>query len=162
MSHEACLVMLMDLIETCREGERGFALATCDNCEPSVADALKEGEEWCHSAALELQEQMLCLGARTGESRPATAPVYRGWVNFKAVPVARGTKLILEECERGGDYVHSRYSAAMDFELPESVRTIVVRQYQRLIAIQGRLRLLRNRYPATDIPQGSGYRLRRS
>jgi uncharacterized protein (TIGR02284 family) len=123
-----------------------------------VADALKEGEEWCHSAALDLQEQVQCLAESTEESRPATAPVYRGWVNFNAVPVVRGTKLILEECERGGDYVHSRYNAAMDFELPESVRTIVARQYQRLIAIQGRLRLLRNRYPATDVPQGSGLR----
>lgn len=158
MSYDACCSMLKDLIETFRDGERGFALATRDNREPGIDDLLRDGEEWCRSAAIELQEQVRRLGAMAEDSRPARAPTFRGWVSFKAVPISRDTKLILEECERGVDYAQSRYQAAMVFELPESAREIVERQYQRLIAIQGRVRLLRNRYPATTVPQPIGYR----
>ena len=159
VSPEACLVMLKDLVETSQDGERGFALAARDNREPGIEDVLKDGEEWCRATAIELQDQMSLLGG-VQEGGAAKAPVYRGWINFKAVPVSRGTKMILEECERGGDYARARYEAATNLELPESVRGLIDRQYQRLIALQGRLRLLRNRYPATEIPQPAGYRSR--
>jgi uncharacterized protein (TIGR02284 family) len=157
VSHEPCLEMLKDLIETSRDGERGFALAVRDNREPGVEAVLKDGEESCREAAIELQDQMSLLGG-VHERGAAKAPVYRGWINFKAVPIGRGTKLILEECERGGDYAQARYEAVRNLELPESVRGLIDRQYQRLLVLQGRLRVLRNRYPATDIPNPAGYR----
>jgi uncharacterized protein (TIGR02284 family) len=151
------LSMLKDLIETSKDGERGFALAAKDNQEPGIADVLKDGEESSRVAAVELQDQVRLLGGAVDENavRP---PVYRGWINFMAVPIARDTKLILEECERGEDYARARYEAAMKLELAESARVIVERQYQRIIAIHGRLRLLRNRYPATEIPRSMGAR----
>lgn len=142
--------MLKDLIETSKDGERGFTLAAKDNQEPGVADVLKDGEESCRVAAIELQDQVRLLGGAAEESGTMKASVYRGWINFNAVPISRGTKSILEECERGEDYARSRYEAVMKLELPGSARVIVERQYQRVVAIQGRLRLLRNRYPATD------------
>jgi uncharacterized protein (TIGR02284 family) len=142
--------MLKDLIETSRDGERGFALAVRDNREPGVDALLKDGEESCREAAIELQDQLSLLGGV--HERGTAAPVYRGWINFKAVPICRSTKLILEECERGGDYAQGRYEAVRNLELPESVRGLIERQYQRLVGLQGRLRVLRNRYPATDIP----------
>lgn len=157
MSHEACLSMLKDLIETCHDGERGFNLAVRDNREPQIEDALKEGEESCRSAAIELLGQLLLLGGAV-ENETVKAPIYRGWINFKAVPISRDTKLILEECERGGDYARSRYEASRDIDVPDSVRVVIERHSQRLTAIQGRLRLLRNRYPATQIPHVIGYR----
>jgi uncharacterized protein (TIGR02284 family) len=150
--------MLKDLLETAMDGERGFALAAKDNREPGIEEVLKDGEESCRAAVMELQEQAQVFGGAVEESGASRAPMYRGWINFKAVPVARDTKLILEECERGEDYARSRYEAAMKLELPEPVRAMVERQYQRVTAIHGRLRLLRNRYPATEIPRGTGSR----
>jgi len=151
MTPEVTLTMLQGLLETSNEGARGFALAAKDNREPGVADLLKEGEEAYRAAAVELQDQVRRLGA-SEDHGIVKAPVYRGWISSKAVPVSRGTKSILEDCERGGDYARARYEDAMTGELPESVRPIVERQYQRVIAIQGRVRLLRNRYPATHVP----------
>jgi uncharacterized protein (TIGR02284 family) len=150
VNHAVSLSMLSDLIETSKDGERGFSMATQDNREPGVADVLKDGEESSRVAATELREQMQLLGGAAEESGPVGAPMYRGWTNFKAVTISRDTKLILEECERGADYARSRYEAAIKLDLPESARAIVERQYQRVMAIQGRLRLLRNRYPASD------------
>lgn len=153
-----CLEVLQDLIDTLRDGERGFALAVRDNREPGVESALAEGEEWCRAAAIELQDQLRSLHAEARLSDVARPAIYRGWINFKAVPVRRGTKLTLEECERGGDYALGRYEAAARPALPEPLRALIARQHERLVVFQGRLRLLRNRYPATDIPQGGNYR----
>jgi len=158
VNHAVSLSMLKDLLATSNDGARGFALAAQDNQEPGVVDVLKEGEESCRAAAIELQDQVRLLGGAADEMATSKAPVHRGWINFKAVPISRDTKLILEECERGEDYARSRYEAAMQVELPETARAIVERQYQRVVAIQGRLRLLRNRYPATEIPRTIGSR----
>ena len=161
MTHEVTLATLKDLLETSREGERGFALATKDNREPGVIDLLKDGEDSCRAAAVELQEQVRLLGGASEDGGAMKVPVYRGWISFKAVAISRDTKLILEECERGEDYAKARYEDAMKIELPESLRAIVERQYQRVIAIHGRVRLLRNRYPATEIPRAVGHRATR-
>jgi uncharacterized protein (TIGR02284 family) len=156
VNHSVSLSMLQDLIETSNDGARGFALAAKDNQEPAVADVLKDAEQSCRVAAIELQDQVRLLGGAAEVRGTAKAPAYRGWINSKAVPVSRDTKSILEECERGEDYARSRYEAAMRLELPESVRLTVERQYQRVIAIHGRLRLVRNRYPATEIARPIG------
>lgn len=158
VSHEICCSMLQDLVETFRDGERGFALATRDNREPGIDDLLREGEEWCRSAAIELQEQVRRFSGSPDQSQSAAAPRFRGWINFKAVPISRDTKSILEECERGIDHVQGDYKAAMAFEFPDPAGHIVERQYQRLLALQNRIRLVRNRYPATVVPQAIGYR----
>jgi uncharacterized protein (TIGR02284 family) len=161
MSHEATYAMLQDLLETSKEGERGFLLATQDNREPGIVDVLKDGEESCRAAAAELQDQVRLLGGAPEVGRTVKAPVYRGWISFKAVAIPRDAKLILEECERGEDYAKARYEEAMNVELTESLRAILERQYQRLVAIHCRVRLLRNRYPATEIPRAIGSRVDR-
>lgn len=154
MNPEITLAMLRDLLETSQEGERGFALAAKDNREPGVVDVLKDGEERCRAAAVELLDQVRLLGGAPEDGRAVKAPVYRGWISFKAVAISRGTKSILEECERGEDYAKARYREAMTIELPESLRTMLERQYQRVLALHDRVRLLRNRYPATDALRG--------
>src|SRR4051794_40478788 len=101
MNNEVTLAMLRDLLDTSKEGERGFALAAKDNREPGVIDVLRDGEESCRAAAIELQDQMRLLGGAPEDGRTARAHMYRGWISFNAVVISRGTKSILEECERG-------------------------------------------------------------
>ena len=156
MNNEVTFSTLNDLIETSKAGERGFALAAKDNREPGIVDVLKDGEESSRVAAVELQDQVRLLDGVVQDAGAANAAVYRGWISSKAVPISRDTKLILEECERGEDYAKRRYEDAMKIALPESARAIVESHYQRLVAIHGRVRLLRNRYPATEIPRGMG------
>jgi uncharacterized protein (TIGR02284 family) len=155
VNHDVTLSTLNDLIETSKAGERGFALAAKDNREPGIVDVLKEGEESSRVAVSELQDQVRLLDGVAQDAGAANAAVYRGWISFKAVPISRDTKLILEECERGEDYAKRRYEDAMKIDLPASARAIVESHYRRVIAIQGRVRLLRNRYPATEIPRGA-------
>jgi uncharacterized protein (TIGR02284 family) len=158
MNREASLAMLKDLIEVSRDGARAFALAVRENQEPGVADVLKDAEESCRAAVVDLEEQVQLLDGAGETDGTNQAPVHRGWTSFNAVPISRDTKLILEECERGEDYARNRYEAAMKLELPETARALVQRQHQHVISIQRQLVVLRNRYPATAIPRATASR----
>jgi uncharacterized protein (TIGR02284 family) len=158
MNSETVLAMLTGLLEISKEGQRGFALAAKDNREPGVVDVLNDGEESCRASVVELQDQLRLFGGAPEEGGAVATLMYRGWISSKAVVISRGTKLILEECERGADYAKARYEDAMKIELPESLRVILRRQYERVIAIHGRVRLLRNRYPATEVARPIGSR----
>lgn len=151
MNPDLTFLTLNDLIETSKAGETGFAQATQENREPGIVDVLKDGEESCRVAAVELRDQVSLLGGVAHEGESLHTGVFRGWLSPKVVPISRDTKLILEDCERGEDYAKSSYEHAMKVEMPESARALVAGQYKRLVAIHGRVRLLRNRYPATQV-----------
>jgi len=153
VNREVSLSMLKDLLATSNDGARGFALATKDNREPAVAGLFKDAEDSCRAAAVELENEVRLLGGVLEEGGADKAPMYRGWTSFKAVPISRDTKQILEECERGGDYALSRYQAALELDLPEAARVLVERQQQCVIAIHRRLLLARNRSAYTEIPR---------
>lgn len=81
---------------------------------------------------------------RTG--RQTKGAVHRRWVSVKAAASARDATAILEECERGEDYAKAKYGDALKQPLPDSVRQVVERQYQGVLANHNRIRDLRNQY----------------
>jgi len=146
---------LNDLIETSRDGEAGFALASKDSREPELTGLLNEGEESCRAAAAELQDQVRLLGGVAEDGGSAKAAVHRGWISAKTVVISRDSRAILEECERGEDYALARYADAMKVELPEPARSIVQRQYENVVVTHHRVRDMRNRYRSSDTPRAS-------
>ncbi len=137
---------LNELIETSKDGEKGFALAAKDANDPSLTEFFSEGEESCRVAAQELQEVVSALGGTPDESGSVKGAVHRGWVSLKTAATSRDAKAVLEECERGEDYAKAKYAEALKLDLPEGVRQIVERQYQGAVANHDRVRELRNRY----------------
>jgi uncharacterized protein (TIGR02284 family) len=139
---------LNDLIETSRDGEKGFSLAAEDAQEPELTSVFIEGAESCRAAVEELQEQVRQLGANPDEGGSVKGAMHRGWVSVREAISSRDSKAILEECERGEDYAKARYAEALKHDLPDPIRSIVERQYQGVIANHDRVRDLRNRYRA--------------
>jgi uncharacterized protein (TIGR02284 family) len=139
---------LNDLIETSRDGEKGFSLAAEDAQEPELTSVFIEGAESCRAAVEELQEQVRQLGANPDEGGSVKGAMHRGWVSVREAMSSRDSKAILEECERGEDYAKARYAEALKHDLPDPIRSIVERQYQGVIANHDRVRDLRNRYRA--------------
>jgi uncharacterized protein (TIGR02284 family) len=140
--------ILNELIETSKDGEKGFQLAAADTKEPELTSVFTEGARSCRVAADELQLQVRALGGNPEEGGSAKGAMHRGWVSVKAAATGRDAKAILEECERGEDYAKARYQEALEHELPPPVRSIVQRQYQGVIANHDRVRELRERYRA--------------
>jgi uncharacterized protein (TIGR02284 family) len=143
--------MLQDLIETRKEGERGFALAERDSREPALTGVFREYTESCQAAVVELQDEVRRLGGAGGVPARMQVPPYRGWIRANAVAISRGSKAILEECERGEDYARALYAEALTLDLPGPVRSIMERQQQSVLAAHGRIRALRNNQRSDEI-----------
>jgi uncharacterized protein (TIGR02284 family) len=137
---------LNELIETSKDGEKGFALAAKDAKDPSLTGILTDGEQSCRTAAQELQDLVRQLGGNPDEGGSVKGAVHRGWVSLKAAASTRDAKAVLEECERGEDYAKAKYAEALKRNLPDNVRQIVERQYQGVVANHDRIRDLRNQY----------------
>lgn len=148
MSSNPVISTLNELIETSRDGEKGFALAAKETHAPELTALFTEGAESCRRAIAELQGQVRALGGDAQESGSVKGAVHRGWLSVKTAAASRDDKAILEECERGEDYAKARYAEALELDLPEPVRELVQRQYQGVVVNHDRVRDLRNRYSA--------------
>jgi uncharacterized protein (TIGR02284 family) len=137
---------LNELIETSKDGEKGFALAAKESKDPTLTEFFREGEHSCHVAATELQDAVRTIGGEADEGGSAAGAVHRGWVSLKAAVSSRDDKAILEECERGEDYAKAQYAAALKLDMPEPVKSLVERQYQGVLQNHDRVRDLRNQY----------------
>lgn len=146
--------ILNDLIETSKDGEKGFSLAARATTDVELTSVFTEGERSCHAAATELQRQVRTLGGKEEESGSTKEVVDRGWSAQAAAP-GRDVISVLEECERGEDYAMSRYQDALGHELPEPLRSLVQRQYQGVIANHDRVLELRDRYRASSASKGT-------
>ena len=144
-NHHA-IAILNELIETSKDGEKGFALAAKDSKEPALTALFSEGEQSCRAAVAELQDQVRMLGGDPQGHGSMKAAVHRGWISLKSAATSRDSKAILEECERGEDYAKAKYSEAVKQELPESVRSVLERQYRGVVANHDRVRDMRNQY----------------
>lgn len=144
--NDKVIATLNELIETSKDGEKGFALAARDTHEAELSEVFKQGEDSCRAAAAELQDQVRLLGGDAAESGSMKAAAHRGWISLKTAMSSRDDIAILEECERGEDYAKARYDAAMKLDLPEPVRSVIEQQYAGVKANHDRVRDLRNRF----------------
>ncbi len=138
--------VLNELIETSKDGEKGFALAAKD-----ANDALRSPQSLRKaSARAGCSAGASGTGARTrgnpDDSGSVKGAVHRGWVSLKAATTSRDAKAVLEECERGEDYAKAKYSEALEHDLPQNVRTLIERQYRGVVENHDRVRELRNQY----------------
>jgi uncharacterized protein (TIGR02284 family) len=144
--NDKVIATLNELIETSKDGEKGFALAARDTKEPELNEVFRQGEGACRAAAAELQDQVRQLGGDAAEFGSMKAAAHRGWISLKTAMSSRDDMAILEECERGEDYAKARYGAALNVDLPEPVRSVIARQYQGVKVNHDRVRDLRNRF----------------
>jgi uncharacterized protein (TIGR02284 family) len=143
--------ILNDLIETSKDGEKGFSLAARSTTDVELTSVFTEAERSCQAAATELQRQVRTLGG-SGEDGSTDDVMDRGW-SVQGAETRRDVVSVLEECERGEDYALARYQDALGRELPEPLRSLVQRQYQGVIANHDRVLELRDRYRASSAAQ---------
>jgi uncharacterized protein (TIGR02284 family) len=148
MSDREIVSTLNELMEVSRDGENGFARAARDSRDPALINVFGDSERSCREAAEELQDAVRMLGGRDEEGGSTKAAGHRGWSNLKNVTSTRDNRVILDECEKAEDYARSRYAGAMKLNWPASLRVVIERQYQAVIANHDRILDLRNRYRA--------------
>jgi uncharacterized protein (TIGR02284 family) len=136
---------LNGLIETCKDGQKGFAFAARAARDPILTLVFANAEQSCRDASAELQDSVRLLGGHADDSGSMRATAHRGWLSLKNAMSARDNRAILAEREKAEDDAKARYAQAMELDLPEGVRVMIERQYQIVVANHTRIMELRNR-----------------
>jgi uncharacterized protein (TIGR02284 family) len=148
MRNDAAIDALNDLIETCRNGEKGFEACARHAKAPELKSVFGTRAAECARAAEELEAQVRSLGGRPGHGGTAAAAIHRGWLALRSSLTGFDDHALLEECERGEDLAVRRYRQALEKDLPSEAHSLVARQSEGVQRNHDQIRALRDRYPA--------------
>ena len=136
--------VLNDLIETLKDGQKGFQEAAEAVKDSQLKSLFVEYSQQRARFASDLQTQAQSLGNEPETSSSAAGALHRGWINLKSVVTGGDDHAILAECERGEDSAVEAYKKALDKDLPQALYELVSRQYTDIKAAHDRIRNLRD------------------
>lgn len=140
-STKSIATVLNSLIETCKDGQEGFRLASETvrdlTLKPLLCELSKERMEF----AAKLQSLVSGLGEEVPDTGTIGGDLHRGWIALKSA-LSRGNEhAILAECERGENSVLAEYREVLNHEkLPAYVREVVHQQYNAIKDSNDRIR----------------------
>ena len=140
--------VLNQLLETARDGEKGFTEAAESTDNPDLRATLQGFAAQRAAFVTELTQLIQSVGGDPHESGHIAGAMHRGWMNIKEAFSKRDDKAILEECERGEDYAKKAFTEALNEPLPENIRTVVQRMSSEVKMAHDRVRGLRDRAKA--------------
>lgn len=144
MENSSLVTVLNELIETSRDGERGFQACSEAVENPDLKKLFQEMAQSCTQGIGELEKEVRTAGGNPAEGGSAAGAMHRGWVNVKSAIMGRDETAIFAECERGEDIAKRSYEQALRADLPEQVRRMVERQFEGLKRNHDRVRDLRD------------------
>ena len=137
--------VLNDLVETSKDGEKGFRTAAEDTKNTELTTIFMRRADDCSKGASDLQQIVMRLGGKPEEGGSVAGAMHRGWVDLKSKVTDRDDLAILEECERGEDVAKAKYRDALEETRPDDIRAVVQRQYDGVIKNHDQIRYLRDR-----------------
>ena len=142
---EKAISTINSLIETLKDGEKGFKEAADAVKDPQLKTLFQEYSQQRHRFASELQNQARTLGEfKPEKSSSAAGAMHRAWINLKSAVTSGDDKAILSECERGEDSAVHEFEEAMQDGLTGQVREVVARQYSEIKSAHDRVKHLRD------------------
>ena len=134
-----------ELVETLRDGEKGYAQA---------AERVRDGDHAAWAGTLErlaaqrreFRAEIVALGHEYGddvdESGTATAALHRGWMALKDALTGDDPQGVLGAAVTGEDHAISEYDKALEQDLSEGFRSVVERQRSAVRAARDELKAL--------------------
>jgi uncharacterized protein (TIGR02284 family) len=141
--------ILNDLVETSKDGEKGFRTAAEDTKNAELKSIFMQRADDCAKGAAELQQLVSRMGGKPEQGGSVAGAMHRGWVDVKSAVTKRDDLAVLEECERGEDVAKAKYRKALEEPLPDDIRMVVQRQCDGAIRNHDQIRDLRDRYRAS-------------
>lgn len=134
---------LNGLIETCRDGQKGFAEAAESITRPDIRVFCLEQSRNRAQFVGELQREVRQLGGDPENTGSTSAALHRAWINLKSA-LGGGDHMILAACETGEDSAVDTYEDALKSHLPTNVQLLVEQQYQNIKQSHDRVKSLRD------------------
>jgi uncharacterized protein (TIGR02284 family) len=132
-----------NLIEICRDSEKGFSQAAEHVKDPELRSRFLEESRTRSDFASQLEREALNVGADIGKKGSIAGAIHRGWLDLKGKAGADDHG-ILESVEQGEDKARDAYQEALKQPLPEPVLAIVRSQFQHIQTKHDEVRRLRD------------------
>jgi uncharacterized protein (TIGR02284 family) len=145
MEAKATQVLLNELVETLKDGQKGYADAMTDVEDASLKDTFKTYAAQRAEFITEIEDQMYKLNLKPDEESSVTGTIHRAWIDLKAAITSKDSKAVLSECERGEDYAVKAYQVALKAQdLPAPLKSVIEKQYQGVRAAHDKIKMLRD------------------
>jgi len=145
MEAQATHVLLKELVQTLKDGEKGYSEALTDVEDQDLKEVFKHYAVQRDGYLTELEHQMHQLNIKVEEDSSLTGTIHRAFINLKAAITSKNRESILNECERGEDYAVKAYQTALQAEgLPGQLKPILEKQYQGIQEAHDKIKSLRN------------------
>jgi len=144
MNENNAVSVLENLIETCKDGQKGYQDAASHAKRSDLKTFFNEQSLERSRFAGELEAELIRLGKPDKKvSSSVSAAVRRAWIDTK-VSLGGGDKTILESVEAGEDNAKDTYQKAVTADLPENIAQIVRRQAASVLAAHDKVKSLRD------------------
>lgn len=121
--------MLNALIDSCKNGEKGFRESAESVHTAYYQILLSEAARERGVFAKELQSLVRRMGGQPDRKGTVAGTLHRGWINLKAAMERGGDAAILFECCRGEEIAAKHYEEAFKMDLAEPILSTLERQY---------------------------------
>jgi uncharacterized protein (TIGR02284 family) len=131
--------VLNHLIETCRDGARGFHLAQNHVAGAELKRVFGEAAFQREVFANELLPFAQRLGGDADAQGTVAGTIHRGWMIFKDAMTHYDEPSVLAEAIRGEREAANAYADAVMGVLPPDAREVIEQQYQAVLEMQRQL-----------------------
>jgi uncharacterized protein (TIGR02284 family) len=144
MDENNAVSVIEALIETCKDGQKGYQDAASHVKRNDLKAYFNEQAMERGRFVQELQAELAKVGEPGKKvSGSASAALHRAWIDTK-VTMGAGDKSILESVEKGEDNAKDTYNKALRGTLPTSVAEIVRRQAASVQQAHDKVKSLRD------------------
>lgn len=144
MAENNVVSVLKNLIETCKDGQKGYQDAAQHVKRSDLRTYFNEQSMERGRFAQELQSELPKVGEPEKKvSGSASAALHRAWIDTK-VALGGGDKTILESIEAGEDNAKETYQKALSGSLPSGVAEMLRRQAASVQRAHDKVKTLRD------------------
>jgi uncharacterized protein (TIGR02284 family) len=144
MDENNAISVLENLIETCKDGQKGYQDAAAHVKRSDLKTYFNEQSLERSGFAGELEAELIRLGKPDKKvSGSVGGALRRAWIDTK-VSLGGGDKTILESVEAGEDSAKETYEKAVSGDLPENIAQIVRRQAASVQRAHDKVKSLRD------------------
>lgn len=134
MNHDHDISVLNSLVTTTIDSANGFERSAEDADASRFADMFREFATERRQVVSRLQQEVRSLGGTANDDGSLKAELHRRWVDLRDA-FSKGDQAIIEEVERGEDYLKAKYDAALaDSALLPATVTVIREAYQSVRA----------------------------
>lgn len=149
MADTKTMPTLESLLETVENGRKGFAQAAeklDEDGNTTLAAEMREMSQQRLKMANELRALAAAEGSPIEDKHDGTVPgaLHRSWMALKDALTGDDPHAVLAAAEEGEDHAVADYESALEEDLPESVKSLLQRQYGEIKTAHDRVRDLRD------------------